>query len=185
LRNIGPTGDKPGTGDQTKEIDSSAWPVKPTANAAGGVAGMKAESEASAVSAAVEPSRIRRSAPETPPESRSKRWKWAFPVGIGLAGLAGLASVAAVLMRGCWHRNMSWPARIQEEHGEFSYQTCNDCGIMRLFDELAFRGYGPYGYDLHALIAHERLLRRQRMNEAARRKGASPKTAPPKPPETP
>jgi hypothetical protein len=160
---------------------------------------MKAEPQASAVSAtaAVEPFRIRRfspsssqsrsqraasSAPETPPESRSKRWKWAFPLGIGLAGLA---SAAAVLLRGCWHRNMSWPVRVPDEHGEFSYQSCNDCGIMRLFDERVFRGYGPYGYDLHALIAHERLLRRQRMHKAAQRQSAGQKTPAPKPPEAP
>ena len=102
-----------------------------------------------------------------PPKRGSRRtgWKWLFPVGIGLAGLA---SAAAILLRGCWHRNMSWPVRAEDEHGDFSYQTCNDCGVMRLFDERAFRGYGPYGYDLHALIAHEHLLRRQRLERAER-----------------
>ena len=135
-----------------------------------------------AVPAEVEPSRVRRistsqpaaaqpaanpapPATETRREPRSRHWKWAFPVGIGLAGLA---SAAAVLLRGCWHRNMSWPVRLSEEHGDFSYQTCNDCGIMRLFDERSFRGYGPYGYDLHALVAHERLLRQQRVQRAAK-----------------
>jgi len=106
--------------------------------------------------------------PEPLPQKRGSRrtgWKWVFPIGIGLAGLA---SAAAILFRGCWHRNMSWPVRAEDEHGDFSYQTCNDCGIMRLFDERAFRGYGPYGYDLHALIAHEHLLRRQRLERAER-----------------
>ena len=107
---------------------------------------------------------------------RLPRWKWALPLGIGLAGLA---SAAAVLFRGCWHGNMSWPVRAEDEHGHFSYQTCNDCGVMRLFDERTFRGYGPYGYELHALIAHERLLRRQRMQRAAERKAAGGKATPP------
>jgi hypothetical protein len=98
----------------------------------------------------------------SPEEAARKRRRvhWVFPLGIGLAGLA---SAAAFVLRGCWHSNMSWPARAEDEHGDFSYQVCNDCGIMRLFDERTFRGIGPYGYDLHALIAGERLLRRQRM----------------------
>jgi hypothetical protein len=100
--------------------------------------------------------------PEEPARKR-RRVHWAFPLGIGLAGLA---SAAAFVLRGCWHSNMSWPARAEDEHGHFSYQVCNDCGIMRLFDERKFCGIGPYGYDLHALIAGERLLRRQRMLRA-------------------
>ena len=101
----------------------------------------------------------------SPEESARKRRRvhWVFPLGLGLAGLA---SAAAFVMRGCWHRNMSWPARAEDEHGHYSYQVCNDCGIMRLFDERTFRGIGPYGYDLHALIAGERLLRLQRMQRA-------------------
>jgi len=109
---------------------------------------------------------------ESPSEapSKSRRVHWVFPVGVMLAGLA---SATAFVLRGCWHRNMSWPARAEDEHGHFSYQVCNDCGIMRLFDERTFRGVGPYGYDLHALIAGERLLRFRRMQRAealARRK---------------
>jgi hypothetical protein len=96
-------------------------------------------------------------------ERKRRRVHWIFPMGIGLAGLA---SAAAFVLRGCWHRNMSWPVRAEDEHGHFSYQVCNDCGIMRLFDERKFRGIGPYGYDLHALIAGERLSRRQRMQRA-------------------
>jgi hypothetical protein len=103
-----------------------------------------------------------RGSPEEP-EHKRRRVHWVFPVGIGLAGLA---SAAAFVLRGCWHCNMSWPARVEDEHGHFSYQVCNDCGIMRLFDERTFRGIGPYGYDLHALIAGERRLRMQRMQRA-------------------
>jgi hypothetical protein len=96
-------------------------------------------------------------------ERKRRRVHWVFPMGVGLAALA---SAAAYLLRGCWHRNMSWPARAEDEHGHFSYQVCNDCGIMRLFDERTFRGIGPYGYDLHDLIAGERLLRMRRMQHA-------------------
>jgi len=35
----------------------------------------------------------------------------------------------------------------------YSYQVCLNCGAMRLFDEKAFRAYGPVRYDLNALIA--------------------------------
>jgi len=106
--------------------------------------------------------KVPQGSPEEPVRKR-RRIHWVFPLGIGLAGLA---SAAAFIMRGCWHSNMSWPARAEDEHGDFSYQVCMDCGIMRLFDERKFRGVGPYGYDLHALIAGERLLRRQRMLRA-------------------
>ena len=109
-------------------------------------------------------------APQASPEEpvrKRRRVHWAFPLGIGLAGLA---SAAAFVLRGCWHSNMSWPARAEDEHGDFSYQVCMDCGIMRLFDERKFRGVGPYGYDLHALIAGERRLRLQRMQRAAQQK---------------
>ncbi len=106
--------------------------------------------------------KVAQGSPEEPVRKR-RRIHWVFPLGIGLAGLA---SAAAFILRGCWHGNMSWPARAEDEHGDFSYQVCMDCGIMRLFDERKFRGVGPYGYDLHALIASERLLRRQRMLRA-------------------
>jgi len=33
------------------------------------------------------------------------------------------------------------------------------CGIKRLFDEKAFRSYGPYSYDLQRLMAWERAHR--------------------------
>lgn len=86
--------------------------------------------------------------------------RWIWPVGIALAG-AGAAG--AVLLRGCWHRNLSWPVR----HGEHAYQVCNSCGIMRLFDEETFRPYGPYGYDLEELIALERTRRMKRTRKEA------------------
>lgn len=107
-------------------------------------------------------------APQPSPKSVRKRslQRWAFPVGIGLAGMA---SAAAILFRGCWHRNMSWPKHAEDEHGDFSYQVCNDCGIVRLFDERLFRGYGPYGYDLHGLIAREHLARQRRARRVSPR----------------
>jgi hypothetical protein len=46
---------------------------------------------------------------------------------------------------------MSWPVRYQQH----SYQVCLGCGIKRLFDEKAFRAYGPYSYDLDRLVASE------------------------------
>jgi hypothetical protein len=56
---------------------------------------------------------------------------------------------------------MSWPVRFQDH----SYQVCLGCGIKRLFDEQAFRAYGPYSYDLNRLIASDR-ARTQRTPEA-------------------
>ncbi len=82
------------------------------------------------------------------PDKNFPHWIW--PIGLAVAGIG---AAATVLLRGCWHRNMSWPVRYRN----YAYQTCNDCGIMRLFDERRFRPYGPYGYDLDELIAgHER-----------------------------
>jgi len=70
-----------------------------------------------------------------------------------------VAGAAVVVLRGCWHRKMSWPVRSQES----SYQVCLNCGIKRLFDEKNFRSYGPYSYDLERLISWERAKRvRQR-----------------------
>lgn len=61
----------------------------------------------------------------------------------------GIAGAAVVAFRGCWHRKMSWPVRFQD----CSYQVCLNCGIKRLFDEKAFRAYGPFSYDLNKLVA--------------------------------
>jgi hypothetical protein len=77
-------------------------------------------------------------------ENKKSRWKWSF--GVMATGIAGAAVVA---FRGCWHRKMSWPVRFQD----CSYQVCLNCGIKRLFDEKAFRAYGPFSYDLNKLIA--------------------------------
>ena len=79
----------------------------------------------------------------------SKKSKWLWPLGLLTTGLAG---VAVVLFRGCWHSKMSWPVRAQE----YSYQVCMGCGIKRLFDERAFRAYGPYSYEISRLIAWDR-----------------------------
>jgi DNA-directed RNA polymerase subunit RPC12/RpoP len=51
---------------------------------------------------------------------------------------------------------MSWPTRYDDE---YSYRACTDCGIKRLFDPKSFRSYGPFGYDLHELIAKHRAWR--------------------------
>ncbi len=99
-----------------------------------------------------------------PKSSRPRVPRWTLPVSIAIAGLG---AAATILLRGCWHRNMSWPTRAEDEHGHFSYQVCIDCGVKRLFDERAFLAYGPFGYDLHDLIAQERLDRRRRMEKAA------------------
>lgn len=80
------------------------------------------------------------------------RWTWPF----GLLATA-VAGASVVLLRGCWHRKMSWPVRAQDH----SYQVCMGCGIKRLFDEQAFRAYGPYSYDLHRLLAWDRKQRSQ------------------------
>src|SRR3954465_5018300 len=77
-----------------------------------------------------------------------KKSRWKVPLGLMATGVAG---AAVLVLRGCWHRKMSWPVRFQEH----SYQVCLGCGIKRLFDEKAFRAYGPYSYDLNKLIAME------------------------------
>jgi len=75
------------------------------------------------------------------------RWLWLWG-----ALATGLAGASVVVLRGCWHGKMSWPVRTQE----YTYQVCLGCGIKRLFDEGAFRAYGPYSYDLTHLIAWDR-----------------------------
>jgi hypothetical protein len=88
--------------------------------------------------------------PVTPLEKSEKPGKsgWFWPAGAVATGLAG---VALLLVRGCWHRRMSWPVRA-EGH---SYQVCLGCGVKRLFDEQSFRSYGPFHNDLNELIAWE------------------------------
>jgi len=103
---------------------------------------------------------------ENPTPRQRRRIHWAFPLGIAAAGLG---AVATVLLRGCWHRNMSWP--IKHEHSEYSYQVCTDCGVKRLFDEKHFRPYGPYGQDVRELIAEVERRREERMERLRRDPG--------------
>jgi hypothetical protein len=58
---------------------------------------------------------------------------------------------------------MGWP--ISYDH-EYSYQVCTDCGIKRLYDDRAFRAYGPFGYHVEELIARDRLARIKHMERA-------------------
>ncbi len=103
-----------------------------------------------------EPGRKRTVEGEVPPQPR-RRAHWVWPLGLAVAGLGG---AAAFMFRGCWHSQMGWPIKHDDE---FSYQVCMGCGIKRLYDETTFHAYGPYGYDLHELIARERALRMQRL----------------------
>lgn len=77
-----------------------------------------------------------------------KKSNWLWPAGAVATGMAG---VALFLLRGCWHRRMSWPVRAQD----YAYQVCLGCGVKRLFDEKNFRSYGPFHNDLNELIAWE------------------------------
>jgi hypothetical protein len=86
-----------------------------------------------------------------PSPKKVKRSRWLWPMGLVATGMAG----AAVVLRGCWHSKMSWPIRSQG----CAYQVCTGCGIKRLFDEDAFRGYGPYRYDLQRLLAYDQAKR--------------------------
>lgn len=80
--------------------------------------------------------------------SDDKKFSWKLPLSLVATGVAG---AAVLVFRGCWHRKMSWPIRYQQH----SYQVCLGCGIKRLFDEKAFRAYGPFSYDLNRLISWE------------------------------
>lgn len=88
------------------------------------------------------------------------RWLWRLSLLT-----TGLAGAALVLLRGCWHRRMSWPIRVEG----YSYQVCLGCGVKRLFDESTFHGYGPYSYDLLKLIARERAARMKEYREEKER----------------
>src|SRR5271157_2068281 len=53
---------------------------------------------------------------------KKKRWpRWAWPLGLLAAGAGGAATL---LLRGCWHTKMGWPAR-ERDH---SYQVALDAG---------------------------------------------------------
>ena len=80
-------------------------------------------------------------------QETQKKSRWKVPLGL----VAGVAGAAVLVLRGCWHRKMSWPVRYQAH----SYQVCLGCGIKRLFDEKAFRAYGPYSYDLNRLVTRD------------------------------
>ena len=79
-------------------------------------------------------------------EETGRKSSWLWPAGVAATGIAGLLLLA---LRGCWHRRMSWPVRVQGH----AYQVCLGCGIKRLFDEKRFCSYGPFRYDLNELIA--------------------------------
>lgn len=83
---------------------------------------------------------------------KHKKWGWFWPLGLLATGVAG---AGLVIFRGCWHSKMSWPVRAQGR----SYQVCLGCGIKRLFDEEAFRAYGPYSYDLNRLLEWDQARR--------------------------
>ena len=87
---------------------------------------------------------------------KTRHFGWLWPLGVAATSVAGVAMVA---LRGCWHRRMSWPVRMQEH----SYQVCLDCGVKRLFDEKRFCSYGPFRYDLNELIAWETARRPEAM----------------------
>jgi hypothetical protein len=93
-----------------------------------------------------------------PNSKKNKRSRWLWPMGLLATGMAG----AAVILRGCWHSKMSWPVRSQG----CAYQVCTGCGIKRLFDEDAFRGFGPYSYDLQRLLAYEQARRLKNQPQA-------------------
>ncbi len=95
--------------------------------------------------------RMTKAVEEREPEKRRK-FRWWWPLGVLATSLAGLVVVA---FRGCWHSKMSWPVRAQN----YSYQVCLACGAKRLFDEKAFRAYGPFRYSLHELIAWQEAKR--------------------------
>jgi len=96
---------------------------------------------------AVDQVKARKSAERSNKKSKTPGWLW--PLGVATTSLAGLA---VLVLRGCWHRRMSWPVRMQN----YSYQVCLGCGVKRLFDEKRFSAYGPFRYDLNQLIAWEK-----------------------------
>jgi hypothetical protein len=102
----------------------------------------------------------------TEKSEKSRKSKWLWPTGVVATGLAG---AALLLLRGCWHRKMSWPVRAQGH----TYQVCLGCGVKRLFDEKSFRSYGPFHYDLNDLIAWQRLQRPLAEPKAERQRPAS------------
>jgi hypothetical protein len=82
----------------------------------------------------------------TEPSGKAKKSNWWWPLGVAMTGVAG---AGLLVLRGCWHRKMSWPVRAQGH----AYQVCMGCGVKRRFDEGRFRAHGPFRYDLNELIA--------------------------------
>lgn len=81
-----------------------------------------------------------------PKSKKRHKYGWLWPLGVAATSLGG---VGLLMLRGCWHRRMSWPVRVQG----YSYQVCVGCGAKRLFDEKRFCSHGPFRYDLNELIA--------------------------------
>jgi hypothetical protein len=73
-------------------------------------------------------------------KARISAWFW--PLALASTRVAGVSLLA---FRGCWHRRIGWPVRMQDH----SYQVCLECGAKRLFDEKKFRSYGPFRHDLN------------------------------------
>ena len=96
---------------------------------------------------------------------QGKKSRWKVPLGLMATGVAG---AAVLVLRGCWHRKMSWPVRYQEH----SYQVCLGCGIKRLFDEKSFCAYGPYSYDLNRLISWDTSRRSKADEESVQQRPA-------------
>jgi hypothetical protein len=101
---------------------------------------------------------------EAPQSPRKSNWLW--PAGVAATGLAG---AALLLLRGCWHRKMSWPVRMQG----VSYQVCLGCGVKRLFDEKRFRSYGPFSYELADLVVWRKSRSPQSLPDAQVQRPAS------------
>ncbi|MGA9528958.1 MAG: hypothetical protein WBS24_12665 [Terriglobales bacterium] len=101
---------------------------------------------------------------EPPPQQKKDPWFW--PFGVIATSLAGATVVA---LRGCWHRQMSWPVCAQG----YSYQVCLSCGVKRLFDEKGFYAYGPFRYELKELIAWETANRTKLMSQSHANRPAS------------
>src|SRR5436309_8234456 len=92
-------------------------------------------------------------------KGHSKLPRWMFPASVALAGIGSAATL--LLRTGCNHK-WSWPRRVSAEDMKhtgdenYSYQVCTKCAIRRLYDEKLLQPFGPLGYELHDLIAHDR-----------------------------
>jgi hypothetical protein len=105
------------------------------------------------------------SAEKKDPQKENKS-TWLWPAGVAATGVAGMV---LLLLRGCWHRKMSWPVRAQGH----AYQVCLGCGVKRLFDENRFRSYGPFSYSLDDLAEWQRSQRLRPATKPAEARPAS------------